>query len=536
MTNQGKGSNDAAPSVKDLVLEAGLELLDRDGLKLTFASIGYTKVFEHLEVNYGIRVTRASVHERIWASQDDFRLDVLAHAVGFLPQADPAHVVVGEWGDVAGDTDDFARHVGAVRYGEVLASSSFRQFQSAKALASRIDDPTAAESVRQLFTQRTEEGLAQGRAKFPAILAGLRLRPKPELGLTVVEAGELLHLLMVMLFDGAHLNYHAGSHDVAEPIDFGSLPAGAAEPWSVLSVGIKAFLDFLFEADPNPPDPVAVDGPLARSLADHPAVDPTLGRPGSSRRTRQELKQLVLSAGVELLLQGDLELKAELLGYTAVFAHIKETRGVVVNRSSIHNRFWASNEAFHLDVVTAALLRTDDPDPAVTRVLATAPPVSHEDGSLHRRQTAFDAIRTLGHAMAGLSQSLITQRLLQVKAALLDQAPSPATTTLRNAIRQTDQRRMDRNRAPVQDNILDLGFEPRPELGLTEERALTLICQLVLTTNTGALFDRLAGIEAVNRSYRLPRCDGEAADANDWNPIGIAIRAYFELLYQESAG
>lgn len=64
--------------LKQLVLDAGVEVLERDGLGFGSEDLTYAKVFEHLERTRGVRVTRASVHERIWDSQRDFQLDVLA--------------------------------------------------------------------------------------------------------------------------------------------------------------------------------------------------------------------------------------------------------------------------------------------------------------------------------------------------------------------------------------------------------------------------------------------------------------------------
>jgi hypothetical protein len=69
--------------LKELVLNAGVEVLERDGLGLSIGSLTYAKVFAYIQENYGITVSRASVHERIWESRDEFRNAVVARAMAY---------------------------------------------------------------------------------------------------------------------------------------------------------------------------------------------------------------------------------------------------------------------------------------------------------------------------------------------------------------------------------------------------------------------------------------------------------------------
>lgn len=66
--------------LKELVLQAGFEVLVKEGLDLGVDHINYTKVFEHLEATTGVRVTRGSVHERIWDSQREFQRELVVRA------------------------------------------------------------------------------------------------------------------------------------------------------------------------------------------------------------------------------------------------------------------------------------------------------------------------------------------------------------------------------------------------------------------------------------------------------------------------
>lgn len=63
------------------MLEAGVEVLLRDGITLGASTFRYADAFELLQEEHGIRVTRGSIHERIWSSQEAWQLDVLTASI-----------------------------------------------------------------------------------------------------------------------------------------------------------------------------------------------------------------------------------------------------------------------------------------------------------------------------------------------------------------------------------------------------------------------------------------------------------------------
>lgn len=63
------------------MLDAGVEVLLRDGISLGASTLRYADAFELLQSEHGIKVTRGSVHERIWSSQEAWQLDVLAASI-----------------------------------------------------------------------------------------------------------------------------------------------------------------------------------------------------------------------------------------------------------------------------------------------------------------------------------------------------------------------------------------------------------------------------------------------------------------------
>ena len=66
-----------------MLLEAGLELLIEEGLGLGAERITYKRVFDRVQDSTGVIITRGSVHDRIWASQRDFQLELLRKAAEF---------------------------------------------------------------------------------------------------------------------------------------------------------------------------------------------------------------------------------------------------------------------------------------------------------------------------------------------------------------------------------------------------------------------------------------------------------------------
>jgi hypothetical protein len=62
------------------MLGAGVDVFHEAGIEAQISSVSYAKVFEHLERTAGIRVTYASVHERIWDSLQEYQLAVIDRA------------------------------------------------------------------------------------------------------------------------------------------------------------------------------------------------------------------------------------------------------------------------------------------------------------------------------------------------------------------------------------------------------------------------------------------------------------------------
>jgi hypothetical protein len=522
----GRRANErrARESLRDTMIQGGMELLDLHGLTLTYRSISYAKVFGYLEREYSIRVTRGSVHERIWASQDEFRRDVLIESVRFFP---PSNLILalGKAAAGAGSIDQFARDFSAETYPELLNSATFGQFQEAKALSSRLDDPKATAVLHELFNQRAETSLTASRSRFPSFLAALGLQTKASFGLSTDDVGEIFNVMMGGLAEGARLNGMAGSFDLSVPIDYLSEPADSADPWCALSIGIRSIVEFLFEPTDNPSDP-DVEVPMEPVVGK--AVSDALLLP-TPRRSRERLRKLVLTAGVELFLQDGLELMPELLNYTSVLTHLETTRGEVITRSAVHRRIWDSNDDYRVDVLSALLTTEARETRLFAEMLRDVAQERRIDDTTDICRSKNILIRELAASVSASSlDNPSRRRLIQVKALVESQTPATASR-LRAAIKQSDLDRFRRNQVEIQGSIISLGFRVRSVTGLSEEQGLEVLMALCMSTAAGLSLNRLAGVTAVARPMAM-RLDGD--EPVDWTPPGVAMLAFFDQLYE----
>lgn len=540
-----------------------MKILDRDGLHLAPDSISYARVFNHIEETTGIKVTRGSVHERIWASHDDFRRDVLTALVS---NSAPANYFVVdedrqlELADIVGDVQDreitrltIIKVVSQWTLDEIAQSETYRQVQSAKAIATRFNDPAAAAAMQQLLEEQAQRRLLSRRGVFADLIAALGLRPRPSLGLTMDESSDLFFSTAWALISGAFLNAGAGCSHVLMELEgnFGGPDDGSA--WRVFSVGAKGLLEFLFEVDPVASSapigtPSSADSKQAAAGSDEtteapvpelalsptPPKAPARDKPG--RRTRGELKQLVLNAGVETLKNTGMNLKPESLSYAAVFAQVYADHGLVVNRASVHKRFWSSHTEFCMEVMALALQVDEASDPLLIADVYAVPPVLNEDGSTNRRQTAYDTLQVISNSVfRPMMESPAMRRRMLIKAAIPDQPDSAAKTELRDLVVDIELGMVGQHMKLLQETVLDLGFEVRPNHGLDHQTALQVMAILLHISSVGASFEQLAGGTADGLLLKLLRVDGTDA-FDEWTSTAVMARAALDLLFRPVAG
>lgn len=252
--------------LRDLLLDAGAALIERDGIGLELAEITYGSVFDHLETTQGVRVTRASVHKRIWPSQRAFQLEVLAEAVRRwdggddepdVPSmlldalADPeAGEPIGD-GTIEGLLDHLCKTVGIAALEGFSAARSWRMFNAlwslfeATPVHERDDLADFAAQVRDTY----RGSLERDRASWQAFVDDHGLPVSTE----VEDPAMAFSMMSSALLDGAYLTrflWPDGDRDLTE----------ASDGWTPFAVGLRGLADGAVDTGPDSGGPDDADG------------------------------------------------------------------------------------------------------------------------------------------------------------------------------------------------------------------------------------------------------------------------------------
>ena len=250
--------------LRELILEAGYEVLLADGLGLGTDALTYKRVFDHLEQTQGIRVTRGSVHERIWDSQREFQLDVLTRAARWdatYSMGQTSEAVAGILATADLDTPEARSQAlkEAIRVGarvNLEASESDDMWKLWEGVAAVISvqkgiaadiDPIRAE-VNASYKATTDTLVSF----FDSMIDTLGLGVRPELGLTKDDAVRKYAMAVTALSEGSSLRRRYATEYTFE-FDLPTGPNGEREIWDLFSLGFWALSVFFFEHHGNRP-------------------------------------------------------------------------------------------------------------------------------------------------------------------------------------------------------------------------------------------------------------------------------------------
>lgn len=244
--------------LRELMLVAGLELIAAQP-HINAAALNYKTVFDHLQQTREIRVTHASVHERIWPSQRAYQLDVLRRAAEglpaptFLDEAGAAATVVRE-ADL--ETNDgrrqATREMIRVSCNADISSadvtlSVYRTIRMALAGLDESDDeyPLVERAIEET---RVELG-ARYVELFHALTAALRLRPRAALDTDLETTLYRLFAQVVALADGFTID---GANENRLELPTG--PNGELQDWHLYSWSVWSAARTVLELDGEMPD------------------------------------------------------------------------------------------------------------------------------------------------------------------------------------------------------------------------------------------------------------------------------------------
>ena len=130
----------------------------------------------------------------------------------------------------------------------------------------------------------------------------------------------------------------------------------------------------------------------------HGTGDPNATTPRRARRSREEIRVLLLEAGISILRAEGLGLVAESVTFKKVFDRVEERSGVRLTNASVIGRAWRNQAEFQTDVLAAIVLQGIEREIEVT-IDAVVPTLSETDLSTpEAREATLRELCRLGGA------------------------------------------------------------------------------------------------------------------------------------------
>jgi hypothetical protein len=246
--------------------------------------------------------------------------------------------------------------------------------------------------------------------------------------------------------------------------------------------------------------------------------------PAPARRTRAELRALLIEAGLEVLRERGLGTGAEQLTFKRVFERVAATDGVRVTNASVIGRIWQNQAEFQSAVL--ATVATDELDEQGRSVLsATVPFVTRVDRSTpeSRRSALREVMRLAAEAnLAVGTNSRNWATVIGVWALASGARGSGTSDEIYEAIRAGHAEVEERSVATTEAMMAHLGLRIRPPFDVPQ------FCAACTALVEGcALRDRA---EAGIRGIVLPT--GPEGVDQDWTLLGLGMDALADQFFE----
>ena len=248
-----RGPRRSSATIRELLIEAGLDIVRSEGLSSGAEHLTFKRVFEHLEAQ-GVRLTHASVIRRVFDSQEAYQAEVLR----VIAQSDSANIVtVAERvvREVVGGVDlsspearmqclfDICR-VGANVASELAQGSPmWRAWIGVWTLAATGDPVAKADlivAMKSNYVRIAEDAIGH----YEQVMAFLGLRIRSPF------AVEHFARAASSLIEGCLLRALVDAEAMAE-VSLPTGPDGALLEWTPQSIGLVAIARSMFEFDPD---------------------------------------------------------------------------------------------------------------------------------------------------------------------------------------------------------------------------------------------------------------------------------------------
>ncbi len=239
------------------------------------------------------------------------------------------------------------------------------------------------------------------------------------------------------------------------------------------------------------------------------------------RRTREELHDLVLAAGCEVLLSEGLGTGAEHLTFKRVLAHVESTQGIRVTNASVIRRIWDNQEEFQLEVVQSILdaqaavevdLSSQALSEAIERVDVSTPATRRESLAELVRVTCGAFLEAASGSEAAIQMALGTY--------ITANGLAGSESTLVDQFKVSSRRLSAQYELLYEAGLAACGWRIRPGLAL-HDAAVTLSALA-----EGVLLRMLVEPEVVRQLVQVRPSDG--ADV-EWSLLAIGMNALVDF-------
>lgn len=236
------------------------------------------------------------------------------------------------------------------------------------------------------------------------------------------------------------------------------------------------------------------------------------------RRSRDELRALLLTTGVELLQERGLAGGAPHITLNEVFAALAERRGERVTPASVYKRIWDTQADYQLDLLVSAAAYYPDGEEQPTLDAARAVVRAADRSTTDGRQAALrEVCRVAGDVhVRVLEASRAWQIWVGVWALTVSTPSKDDDRVLGPALLAGHEKATAALRTALDEIISVLGFRVQAPLSVDQ-----LAFAIGALAEGMALRDRFA---TVDRTMTLPR-RGDGVASPDWTLFGVAVDA-----------
>lgn len=255
-------------------------------------------------------------------------------------------------------------------------------------------------------------------------------------------------------------------------------------------------------------------------------------RRGTTQRPRSELREILLAAGRDLVLEEGFGNGVEHITFKKVFDAVEDRHGFRCTNASVIGRIWGNQAEFQAEVLSSMPFELDhdrlaETFSAVAAIVDAADPSKLET----REQAMYEAIRvsTTAHAKLVLESRTwpIWMGIWAVTASGTTEEVEPTKARLREILQDTYESESGAY-ALIFEWVLDrLGFK------VAQPYDLGMVATAMTSLVEGLAMQELVGIDGL---HGIERATGPGGSAQRWSLLGVACEAVARQMVEPDPG